>query len=95
MALYNFIQAQLQNVNSDITGLRTSLQSVAAHDEMQQRFTVTDQGINALSQKIDAAIQAVELKVSALSTVVATIDPRGAPRQNGITEPMPVNKLKH
>ena len=94
LALYNFVQAQLQVVNNDITALRTSLQSAAAKEEMQQRFATTDQGINAMSQKIDASAQSTEMKLNACAAVVASGDLRGPPRKKDITESKPANKLK-
>ena len=75
MAVYNFIQAHLHTVNDDKPALRMSWQSAASNDEMQRRFTVSYQEINAVNQNIGTAMQAMEMKVSALSAVVASCGP--------------------
>ena len=81
-------------VNNEIATLRTSLQSTAANEELQQRFATADQGMQAMIQKIDAASQATEATLNVFATVVAADDANGSNRKREITESKPINKLK-
>ena len=85
-ALYNFVQAQLQEVQ---------IAAAAVNPEIQNRLAAMEKGITAVNQRIDLASQTCETKFGSMAALVNAMGAGGIEKKKvDITESKPVNNLK-
>ena len=95
LALYGFIQAQLQEVHNTMTAMAADIAAAAVNQETQNRFATIDQGMNAASQRIEQASQTWEARFGTLTNLVTAMGAGGTGRRKvDITESKPVNNMK-
>ena len=86
LALYVFVQAQLQEIQN---------LAAAVNQETQNRLTSTENGITAVNQRIDLASQTWETKFGSMTATVNAMGTGGGDKKRvDITESKPVNNLK-
>ena len=86
LALYNFVQAQFQEVHNA---------AAAVNQGTQNRLAVMEKGITAVNQRIDMASQTWETKFGSMAALVNAMGAGGIDKKKvDVTESKPVNNLK-
>ena len=98
LQLYNYMQEQKQGIigtfTAEMASVRTVAMAAAVDADMNQKLNNADQGIVAVNQKLEKAVQSMETQMGTLMALMTTSGTKGHAKKVDITESKPINNLK-